>query len=59
MNKNSISITTETENLLLKLSKELSFAKREEQRKAIDKASPYSKQINEAIDKYNEFFLYV
>lgn len=58
MNKNSISITTETENLLLKLSKELAINKKEEQRKAIESVSPYSKQINNAIGKYSEFFLY-
>lgn len=58
MNKNSISITTETENLLLKLSKELAINKKEEQRKEIESVSPYSKQINNAIGKYSEFFLY-
>ena len=58
MDKKSFSITTETENLLLKLSKELSTAKKAEQRKAIDSVSPYSKEINKAIYKYNEFLLY-
>lgn len=58
MNKNSITISTETENLLLKLSKEITDAKKAEQRKAIDSVSPYSKQINNAINKYSEFFLY-
>lgn len=54
MNKISI----ETENLLLKLSKDVWETKKAEQRKAIEIVSPYSKEINKAIYKYSEFFLY-